>query len=122
MTPQEPTAFGAHLKALRRANGLTLRQVEEASDGCVRNGYLSQVEYGQINLVSPGILWELAEVYGVAYADLLERAGHRVPTDAVARKDQALAGVPLRAIAELDEEDRETLLEYLAFLKQRKRT
>jgi HTH-type transcriptional regulator, competence development regulator len=112
--------FGEYLKSVRRALGLTLRQVEQQTGGRVKNGYLSQIENGAITLVSPGILWELGEVYDVPYRELLDRAGHRVPEDKSPKLQQAIAGIPLRAIAELDEEAQQDLIEYIAFLKQRK--
>jgi transcriptional regulator with XRE-family HTH domain len=119
--PMDPKAFGAYLRAVREAAGLTLRQVEEGTDRVVKNAYLSQIESGAINRPSPGILYELARVYGISYRDLLVRAGHRVPDTDVKPDRQALAGLPLRAFAQLDDEDRQALIEYAAFLRQRKR-
>jgi transcriptional regulator with XRE-family HTH domain len=119
--PMDPKAFGAYLKAVREAAGLTLRQVEEQTDRVVKNAYLSQIEGGAINRPSPAILYELAQAYGISYRELLVRAGHRVP-DADAKPDRRpLAGLPLRAFAELDDEDRQALIEYAAFLPQRKK-
>jgi transcriptional regulator with XRE-family HTH domain len=120
MPPMDPKDFGAYLKDVRQASGLTLRQVEQATEGRVKNGYLSQIENGVITLVSPGVLWELSEAFGVSYRDLLERAGHRVPDDHQPKLVRAIAGVPLRAIADLDEEDQRALIDYIAFLRQRK--
>jgi transcriptional regulator with XRE-family HTH domain len=119
--PVSPEAFGSFIKALREAVGLTLRAVEDKTNRVVKNGYLSQIEKGSINRPSPGILYELAQVYGVSYRELLVRAGHRVPEEQVAPAQQAVAGLPLHAFAELDEEDRQTLIEYAAFLRQRRK-
>ena len=116
-----PEAFGSYIKALREAVGLTLRAVEDKTNRVVKNGYLSQIEKGMINRPSPGILYELAQAYGVSYRELLARAGHRVPEEKVAADQQAVAGLPLHAFADLDEEDRQTLLEYAAFLRQRRK-
>jgi hypothetical protein len=52
--------------------------------------------------------------------ELLVRAGHRVPDADVKPDRRALAGLPLRAFAELDEEDRPALIEHAAFLRRRK--
>ncbi len=46
-------SFGAHLARLRNAAGLTLRQVEEATDEEVSNAYLSQLEKNKIAKTSP---------------------------------------------------------------------
>lgn len=114
--------FGNYVKSLREAAGLTLRAVEDQTDRVVKNGYLSQIEKGLINLPSPGILYELAKVYGVSYRELLIRVGHRVPEEQVATAEQSVAGFPLHVIEDLDEEDRQTLLEYAAFLRQRRKS
>ncbi|SRR6266498_5051530 len=119
--PMDPKAFGAYLRAVREAAGLTLRQVEEQTDRVIKNAYLSQIESGAINRPSPAILYELAQVYGISYRELLVRAGHRVPDGDVKPDRRALAGLPLRAFAELDDQDRQALIEYAAFLRQRKR-
>jgi HTH-type transcriptional regulator, competence development regulator len=116
-----PTEFGTYLKGLREAAGLTLREVEERTGGVVKNGYLSQIEKGLINRPSPGILFELAQVFGVSYRLLLIYAGHRVPEEQVAPDQRAVADLPLSSFAELDAEDRQALIEYAAFLRQRKK-
>lgn len=112
--------FGKYLKALRESSGLTLRQVEEKTDRAVKNGYLSQIESGAINKPSPGILWELSVVYGVDYGGLLTRVGHRVPTSNVSKARRSIAGLPLDAFADLTEQDQQQLIEYAAFLRQRR--
>ena len=54
--------------------------------------------------------------------DLLQRAGHKVPTSTVSlRTNRTMAGVSLRAIEELDPEDQADLREYLAYLQLRKK-
>jgi len=116
-----PAELGTYLKDLRDAAGLTLRDVEEQTGGAVKNGYLSQIEKGLINKPSAGILFELAEVLGVSYRLLLIYAGHRVPEEQVTPDQRAIADLPLRAFAELDAEDRQALIEYAAFLRQRKK-
>ena len=116
-----PAEFGAYLKGLREAAGLTLRDVEEQSRGVVKNSYLSQIEKGLINRPSPGILFELAQVFGVSYRVLLIYAGHRVPEEQVPSDQRAIADLPLRAFAGLDAEDRQALIEYAAFLRQRRK-
>lgn len=116
-----PAQFGAYLKSLRDAAGLTLRDVEEQTGGVVKNSYLSQIEKGLINRPSPGILFELAQVLRVSYRALLVYAGHRVPEDQVSPDQRAIADLPLSAFAELDADDRQALIDYAAFLRQRKK-
>lgn len=116
-----PGQLGEHLKRSRRAVGLTLRQVEEKTNRAVKNGYLSQIESGDIQRPSPGILWELAAAYGLDYRELLVQAGHRVPEAQVPEAMRAIAGMPLHAFKDLDEEERRLLVEYAAFLKSRRK-
>jgi hypothetical protein len=51
-----PNDLGALLADLRTAKGLSLREVEEASDKAVSNAYLSQFENGKIKKPSPNVL------------------------------------------------------------------
>lgn len=66
--------FGAHLKYLRDAKGLTQRQVAEAAG--ISNPYLAQLERGQRNPPSREILTRLARVYHVSEQKLWEEAGY----------------------------------------------
>jgi len=64
--PRQPTnELGALLADLRVAKGLSLRQVEEATDKTVSNAYLSQLEKRRIRKPSPNVLRSLSGVYGV---------------------------------------------------------
>ncbi len=117
-------ALGDYLRQSRQALGLTLRAVEARTNRSVTNGYLSQIEKNSIKRPSPNVLFNLGEVYGIDYSDLLKRAGHHVPS---ATRDAApgsgndlLGGIPLRAIQELTEEERKELTQYIAFLRQRR--
>jgi transcriptional regulator with XRE-family HTH domain len=99
------------------AKGLSLRQVEEATEGVVSNAYLSQLEKGKIREPSPKLLHRLAAVYGVPHEALMERAGYLLPSDraSAARRKRVAAF----AIDDLTAEEEEELLKYLAFLRSR---
>lgn len=114
-------SLGDFLKAVREASGMTLRKVEGATGGIIKNAYLSQVENGQIAQPSPATLWQLATVYGLDYGDLLLRAGHRVPAEQVSDRRKSINGIPLKALEELNDDDRQLLVEYMGFLQSRKR-
>jgi len=66
--------FGSYLRELRRAAGLTLKQVETKAR--VSNAYLSQIERGLRNPPHPEILKRLAAVYETPHTDLLAKAGY----------------------------------------------
>lgn len=117
-TPTENLTLGAYLRLSRDAANLTLRQVEAATNKGVTNGYLSQIEKGDIAQPSPRVLHHLATVYGIDYGDLMVRAGHHVPAPASPQEGD-LNGFPLRAIADLSPEQQEDLLRYIAFIRKR---
>lgn len=122
-TSTDGRALGDHLKDARRATHLTLRDVEAKTNRAVTNGYLSQIENNAIKLPSPNVLYHLAEIYGLDYSDLLERAGHRTPAPtqrAGGADERLLAGLPLRALEELNDDERRELTEYVAFMRQRR--
>jgi transcriptional regulator with XRE-family HTH domain len=99
------------------ARGLSLRQVEEATDRAVSNAYLSQLEKGKIQQPSPSVLHRLAAVYAVPYEALMEKAGYLLPPDGnPSRGRRRLAAF---AIDDLTAEEEEELLKYLAFLRSR---
>lgn len=112
-------SFGAHLARLRNAAGLTLRQVEQATNEEVSNAYLSQLEKNKIAKPSPNVLHALAGVYGASYEDLMKRAGY-FATDADANgRRQAKAAT--FAIQDLTPEEEQILIDYLAFIRKQKR-
>lgn len=113
----QPNVLGVVLADLRRAKGLSLREVEEATGKAVSNAYLSQLENQRIKKPSPHVLHALAEVYAVPYETLMEKAGYLMPVeDGVTGRRRRLAAF---AIDDLTAEEEEELLKYLAFLRSR---
>lgn len=116
----QPGELGAVLSDLRRAKGLSLRQVEEGTGKAVSNAYLSQLENGRIRKPSPNVLHSLAEVYSVPYETLMEKAGYLLPPqEGGERRRRRLKAF---AIDDLTAEEEEELLKYLAFLRSRSRS
>ena len=113
----QPNVIGVVLADLRKAKGLSLREVQDASGGAVSNAYLSQLERQKIKKPSPNVLHSLAEVYGVPYETLMEKAGYLLPdTEGRGGRRRRLA---VFAIDDLTAEEEEELLKYLAFLRFR---
>jgi HTH-type transcriptional regulator, competence development regulator len=110
-------ALGSLLADLRVAKGLSLRQVEEATERSVSNAYLSQLEKGKIRKPSPNVLHSLAFVYAVPYETLMEKAGYPLPAEGGGARRRRLAAF---SIDDLTAEEEEELLKYLAFLRSRK--
>jgi len=113
------SALGPYLASLRTAKGLTLRDVEDATDKEVSNAYLSQLEHGKITRPSPNILHSLAEAYGVAYETLMEKAGYVTPRGQ-RKSGQRHGKTATFAIDNLTPEEEDELLSYLAYLRSRK--
>ncbi|MCC6230795.1 MAG: helix-turn-helix domain-containing protein [Phycisphaerales bacterium] len=112
--------LGEYLANVRTSKQLSLREVEEAAGGIVSNAYLSQLEHGRINKPSPNILHSLAQVYGVPYETLMEKAGYiaaATPDQTASRRHGRVATF---AKDNLTKEEEEALLEYLAFLRSKK--
>lgn len=121
MTEEQRTeSLGEYLKRSRLSIPMSLRAVEGKTEG-ISNGYLSQIESNQIKQPSPNVLFQLSEVYGLDYRDLLVRAQHRVPTNkGAAKQDAELGGIPLRALSDLTDEERKQVTDYIAWLKTRR--
>lgn len=112
--------LGAYLASIRRVRRLTLREVEEATGREVSNAYISQLEHGKIARPSPNILYSLAEVYCVPYETLMEKAGYIVARGTRGDGDRHGRAATL-AIENLTPEEEEELLDYLAYMRSRRK-
>jgi repressor LexA len=65
--------LGAYLKSIRDNKGISLRTVDEKTG--ISYTHLNMVENGKRN-VTPALLRNLANFYGVDYLDLYEKAGY----------------------------------------------
>lgn len=108
--------YGEYFKALREAKGLTLREVEKATD--VSNAYISQLESGKIRQPSPISLHKLAQFYGVNYEVLMEKVGYPVPKAPEPLQDQPALAAKFGRITSSEEVE---LLEYLKFMRNRRK-
>lgn len=109
------TQIGDYLRAARQAERLSLRQVERQTG--VSNAYLSQLEGGKIKQPAPALLQKLCSLYHVSYATALKLAGHPIPNE---RENEALGVSFAHRIGVVSEEEADSLVEYLAFLRSRK--
>jgi transcriptional regulator with XRE-family HTH domain len=115
----KPT-LGQYLESIRKDRRLTLRQVEEATNKEISNAYLSQIEQNKIQKPSPNVLHALAMIYAIDYAKLMEMAGYITPSKP--RDDNKRHGiVPTFAEHNLSSAEEAELLEYLKFIRSRKR-
>ena len=119
--PGVTLTLGQYLASIRNDRGLTLREVERATEKVVSNAYLSQIETDQIKRPSPNILHALAELYAVPYENLMERAGFVVPTRSRKSQEQRHGRVATFAGHNLTNEEEAELVNFLGYLISRKK-
>jgi transcriptional regulator with XRE-family HTH domain len=116
----EPNTLGAFIKKARQDVSMSLRDVEEATNKEVSNGYLSQLESGKIAKPSPHILYALSTALSVNYEALMQRAGYILPNSW--RGDGVKHGrAATFAIDNLTAEEENELLQYLTYLRGKKK-
>jgi transcriptional regulator with XRE-family HTH domain len=109
--------LGQYLASIRTDRGLSQRDVEKATDKLVSNAYLSQIETDQIKKPNPNILHALAEVYGISYEGLMERAGFVVPTRSRSGSEERHGRIPTFADYNLTTQEETELVKYLGYLR-----
>lgn len=112
--------LGQYLASIRKDRKMTLRDVEEATHKEVSNAYLCQIENQKIHQPSPNVLHALAEIYNIDYSHLMEMAGHVTPTKKRGPSERH-GRVATFADHNLSSDEEVALLEYLDFLRSRKR-
>ena len=109
--------YGKYLKSLRLKQELTLREVEARTG--VSNAYLSQLETGKVKQPSPSNLYKLAELYKVTYEELMQRVGYPVPNASQESTSDNITAS--NRLGKLTSEEEDELLDYLNFIRNRKR-
>lgn len=108
--------------------GAVLRQarevrVQSAGDTARAAGisaaYLSKLEKDAVKKPSPHVLLQLSEALTVPYAELMRLSGYRVPGELDRRSSDT---VEAALFADLTTDEREELLEYLAWYRARRRS
>jgi|SRR5271165_1172689 HTH-type transcriptional regulator, competence development regulator len=112
-------ALGDVLKEARVALGLTLRDVERATG--IHNAHLSQIENHTITKPEMAMLWELAALYHLDYAELLTAAGLPGGTDESSGRQRRRMSVAMRAMGELTPAQQDEALRYMAELRAQRK-
>jgi transcriptional regulator with XRE-family HTH domain len=108
--------LGSFLASARTAADKSLRAVERETG--ISNAYLSQLETSKIKTPAPQLLHKLAEAYGVPYTLLMELAGYPIPEGLdVTPAAQRVAA----RIGSVTRDEEEALVQYLQFIRSRKR-
>ncbi len=112
--------LGQYLASIRKDRRLSLRAVEEQTKRQVSNAYLSQIENDQIQQPSPNILNALADLYEISLEGLMEMAGYITRTESRGRHERH-GRLATFAEHNLTPEEEVELIEYLEFIRNRKR-
>jgi transcriptional regulator with XRE-family HTH domain len=111
------TSIGAVLRQAREVRQLST--VDTARAAGISSAYLNRLENDAVKKPSPHVLHQLSEALTVPYNDLLRLSGYPLPNE--------LDGSPADTIgsalfADLTDEERDELVEYLAWYRARRRS
>lgn len=110
-------AIGPLLRRTRQVRALSASDVARAAG--ISAAYLSKLEHDAVKKPSPPVLHQLSEALAVPYAELMRASGYPVPGD-VATPGPDPIGAAL--FADITEDERDELLEYLAWYRARGRS
>lgn len=110
-------SFGTMLKQARRVRELSAVDASRAAG--ISPAYLSKLENDVVKRPSPHVLHQLSEALTVPYADLMRLSGYRVPGDTEASSQNSVGAA---LFADLTDDERDELLEYLAWYRARRRS
>jgi len=110
-------AIGRFLKRSRQVRALSATQVARTAG--ISAAYLSKLENDAVKKPSPPVLHQLSTALSVPYAELMRLSGYSVPgEDETPRADTIGAAL----FADITEDERDELLEYLAWYRARGRS
>lgn len=110
-------SFGAVIRRAREVREMTAFDAARAAG--ISAAYLSKLENDAVKKPSPVVLHQLSEALMIPYAELMRLSGYRVPGEQLGSP----ARNPGSALFDsLTDDEREELLEYLAWYRARRRT
>jgi transcriptional regulator with XRE-family HTH domain len=107
-------SFGFVLKQARELRGLSVVDAARAAD--ISAAYMSRLENDAVKKPSPHVLLQLGEALTLPYAELMRLNGYQVPGEQAGAERLGAA-----IFADLTDDEREELLEYLAWYRSRRR-
>lgn len=111
-----PPSLGDVLKQSREVRGLSA--ADAARSAGISAAYLSKLENDAVKKPSPPVLHQLSEALTVPYAELMLLSGYQLP----AYPDPGPTdGVAAALFADITMDERDELLEYLAWYRARRR-
>jgi transcriptional regulator with XRE-family HTH domain len=112
----EPT-FGAALRQAREVRELSA--IDAARAAGISPAYLNKLENDAVKGPSPKILLQLSEALAVPYADLMRLSGYHLPGGSDGKAAETVSSA---LFADLTDDERDELLEYLAWYRARRRS
>ena len=113
MTP----SIGTTLKQAREVRELSV--VDAARAASISPAYLSKLENDAVKKPSPHVLHQLSEALVVPYAELMRLSGYQVPGESKADSNHTVGAA---LFADLTDDERDELVEYLAWYRSRRRS
>lgn len=110
-------SFGAVLKQAREVRELSA--IDAARAAGISPAYLSKLENDAVKKPSPHVLNQLSEALAIPYAELMRLSGYLVPGE---RDRRGADTVGSALFADLSDDERDELLEYLAWYRARRRS
>jgi transcriptional regulator with XRE-family HTH domain len=108
--------IGAFLRRARRIRGLSGADAARAAS--ISPAYLSKLESDAVKKPSPPVLHRLSEALAVPYGELMRLSGYLVPGESPAGPSDTVGAA---LFGDLTDDEREELLEYLAWYRARRR-
>jgi transcriptional regulator with XRE-family HTH domain len=110
-------SFGTLLRQTREVRELSSSDAARAAG--ISAAYLSKLESDAVKKPSPHVLHQLSEVLAVPYAELMRVSGYPVPE---ANGSDAAPTFGAALFADLSDDERDELIEYLAWYRARRRS
>ncbi len=108
---------GSLLKQARDVRALSA--VDAARAAGISPAYLSKLENDAVRKPSPPVLHRLSEALAIPYAELMRLSGYRVADEAATTSRVTVVAA---LFGDLTDDEREELLEYLAWYRTRQRS
>ena len=109
-------SIGAVLRQAREVRELS--GIDAARAARISPAYLSKLESDAVKRPSPHVLHQLSEALVIPYAELMRLSGYEVPGPPGARATDSIGAA---LFADLTDDERFVLLEYLAWYRARRR-
>ena len=110
-------SFGATIRQAREVRELSA--IDTARAAGISPAYLNKLENDAVKRPSPHVLLQVSEALAVPYAELMRLSGYALPGEGDA--PQATGTVAEALFSDLTDDERDELLEYLAWYRWRRR-